>query len=240
MPTPRLKIAERFRSLQGEGLWVGTPSSFVRTTGCNLRCRWCDTPGTSWAPEGTWASVDELVDWCAAGPRDVVVTGGEPLLQPAVVALTRGLTARGRLVTVETAGTVWQDGLVCHLASLSPKLSHAGPSTPRRGLAARHDATRWRPEILRRFMDAFSWQLKLVVRADDADALAEDLAEVDDMVATLEVEGADRSRVLLMPEGTDPERLRAGMRALAPVCLERGFCLGQRLHIELYGHRPGT
>ncbi len=239
-PSARLRIVERFRSLQGEGLRVGTPSAFVRTTGCNLRCRWCDTPASSWAPEGAWVTVEELVTWCADGPRDVVLTGGEPLLQPAIVPLSQALAAAGHVVTVETAGTVWRDDLACDLASLSPKLAHARPPAPRRGLATRHEAARWRPDVLARFMATFPWQLKLVVRAGDPTTLAQDVAEVEDMVRALAVAPADRARVVLMPEGTDAAALRASARALSPVCIERGFTLGQRLHIELYGHRPGT
>ncbi|NCA11954.1 7-carboxy-7-deazaguanine synthase QueE, partial [bacterium] len=45
-----MRIAEIYASLQGEGLFAGTPSTFVRTSGCNLRCVWCDTPFTSWQP----------------------------------------------------------------------------------------------------------------------------------------------------------------------------------------------
>src|SRR5687768_9998796 len=78
----RLPIAERFVSLQGEGGLVGVPSSFVRVFGCNLRCTWCDSPATSWAPAGTQVPLDELVAFCARGPRHVVLTGGEPLLFP--------------------------------------------------------------------------------------------------------------------------------------------------------------
>jgi 7-carboxy-7-deazaguanine synthase len=56
-----MRIAEIFRSLQGEGCLTGTPSVFVRTSGCNLRCGFCDTPYTSWEPEGEDFSVDEIL-----------------------------------------------------------------------------------------------------------------------------------------------------------------------------------
>src|SRR5690348_5579341 len=80
---PELKIAELFYSIQGEGSLVGVPSVFVRTSGCNLRCRWCDTPYTSWQPEGTDWTIERILDEVNAYPaRHVVVTGGEPMIAP--------------------------------------------------------------------------------------------------------------------------------------------------------------
>src|ERR1022692_2538307 len=59
---PALKIAELFYSIQGEGSLVGVPSVFIRTSGCNLRCAWCDTPYTSWRPEGAEMPLDQIVE----------------------------------------------------------------------------------------------------------------------------------------------------------------------------------
>src|SRR6202050_4227758 len=86
---PALKIAELFYSLQGEGSLIGTPSFFVRTSGCNLRCSWCDTPYTSWQPEGSEMSLDAIcMGVQRPSARHVVVTGGEPMIAPEMVALT--------------------------------------------------------------------------------------------------------------------------------------------------------
>src|SRR5690242_21457481 len=91
-----LKIAELFYSLQGEGALVGVPSVFVRTSGCNLRCSWCDTPYTSWQPEGTELTLEQILDEVKSHPaRHVVVTGGEPMILPDVVALTERLRGLG-------------------------------------------------------------------------------------------------------------------------------------------------
>src|ERR1700730_2825159 len=93
---PALKIAELFYSVQGEGSLVGTPSFFIRTSGCNLRCSWCDTPYTSWQPEGSEMNLDAICAELQRHPaRHVVVTGGEPMIAPEIVALTERLRALG-------------------------------------------------------------------------------------------------------------------------------------------------
>jgi 7-carboxy-7-deazaguanine synthase len=232
-----LKIRERFVSLQGEGSLVGVPSSFVRVAGCNLRCTWCDSPETSWNPTGGQISIDDLVAFCARGPRHVVLTGGEPLLFPGVAELSQRLRAAGHHITVETAGTVWLDGLACDLLSLSPKLAHSTPWQRAPALAARHERLRLEESVLARLLAEYAWQLKFVVRAE---AAGDDLAEIEKLLAALDVPASERSRVLLMPECTDPAALVACERALVAVCVERGFRLGERLHIALFGHTPGT
>jgi len=232
-----LRINEAFVSLQGEGRLAGVPSTFVRVAGCNLRCSWCDSPASSWEPAGRRTTVEAVVRACASGPRHVVLTGGEPLMFAPMVELGRRLRAAGHHVTYETAGTLAPEGIACDLMSLSPKLSHATPDDPTWG--PRHDARRWQPDVLRTLME-FPWQLKLVVRAYAAERLAEDLREVETMVDQLGVCPSLRDRVLLMPECIDPARLPADYAALVPVCIERGFTLGPRLHIAIFGHTPGT
>ena len=98
-------IAEIFHSIQGEGRYTGTASVFVRTSGCNLRCWFCDTPYTSWNPEGTTYSVEAILAEVARyNCPHVVLTGGEPLLVPDLVELTQELARGGAYVTIETAG----------------------------------------------------------------------------------------------------------------------------------------
>ncbi len=223
-------------SVQGEGILAGTPSSFVRLTGCNLRCVWCDSPDSSWTPRGERHLLEELVTWCGKGPRHVVVTGGEPLLSPGVGGLTRALGEAGHHVTIETAGTVDQPDLHCDLMSLSPKLAHSTP-TEHPSLAQRHEATRWQPDVVRSLM-RFPWQLKFVVRAAADEHLGADVAEMEGMLDELGV--SEPERVLLMPECVDPEQLTDRYRRISAICCARGFRLGPRLHITAFGHTPGT
>jgi 7-carboxy-7-deazaguanine synthase len=168
----------------------------------------------------------------------VVLTGGEPVLFPELAPLTRRLAEAGHHVTIETAGTVWQDGLHCDLMSLSPKLAHSTPAARLRVWAERHESRRWRPDIVRKLME-FSWQLKFVVRSRSRELLEEDAFELQAMLEELEVTGA-RDRVLLMPECTDPSKLGRHYAELASVCRRLGFRIGPRMHLTAFGHTPGT
>jgi len=222
-----LKIAELFYSLQGEGALVGTPSVFIRTSGCNLRCAWCDTPYTSWNPEGAELSLDQIIQEVKAHPaRHVVVTGGEPMIAPEIIPLTERLRRLGLHITVETAGTVFQP-VACDLMSISPKLSNSTPTGP---WAAQHNRLRIRREVLSDLMARYDYQLKFVIEKP------EDLAEVRDLVASLP---ADPRRVILMPEGTDREALRERGVWLAEIAKSEGFRYTPRLHVELWGNRRG-
>jgi 7-carboxy-7-deazaguanine synthase len=223
-----LRIAELFYSLQGEGALVGVPSVFIRTTGCNLRCAWCDTPYTSWNPEGTELSLAQILDEVKAHPaRHVVVTGGEPMIAPDILPLTERLRAAGRHITIETAGTVFQP-VACDLMSISPKLSN---STPQGDWAARHERLRIQPEVLAELIGRYDYQLKFVIEK------REDVDEARELVNLLD---ADRERVILMPEGTDREILRGRALWLAEICKEEGFRFSPRLHVDLYGNRRGV
>jgi 7-carboxy-7-deazaguanine synthase len=222
-----MKIAEIFYSLQGEGSLVGVPSVFVRTSGCNLRCVWCDTPYTSWKPEGEELPLDAIMSAVAAYPaRHAVVTGGEPMIAPGIVELTERLRALGLHITIETAGTVFAP-VACDLMSISPKLAN---STPEGSWATQHDRLRFQPDILRRLMSAYDYQLKFVV------AQPGDLEEIQEMLERL---GADRGKVILMPEGVDAAVLRERGLWLAEIAKREGFRLSPRLHVDLWGNRRG-
>jgi len=223
-----LKIAELFYSLQWEGSLVGVPSVFIRTSGCNLRCIWCDTPYTSWQPEGTELTLPQILDEVKAHPaRHVVVTGGEPMIAPEIIALTQRLRALRLHITIETAGTVFQP-VACDLMSISPKLANSTPQGP---WAAQHERLRIQPRVLKELMERYDYQLKFVVERP------EDMEEVRSLVDAL---AADRGRVILMPEGIDAEVLRQRGGWLADICKQEGFRFSPRLHIDLWGNRRGV
>jgi 7-carboxy-7-deazaguanine synthase len=235
-----MRIAEIYASLQGEGLLAGTPSVFVRTSGCNLRCIWCDTPFTSWQPEGSDWPVAAVVDRVLAlGGRHVVVTGGEPLITAETTDLCIRLRAAGWHVTLETAGTVLPARAapaVADLMSISPKLaSSAPPARTPGGWRERHEATRRRDDVLLRLLEAPA-QLKFVI---DTPA---DFAAAADWIADLRAAGgtfADR-RVFMMPQGRDPDALDRTGIWLAAACRDSGFQFAPRHHIAWYGNTRGT
>lgn len=98
-----LVVHEIYRSIQGESTFAGVPCTFVRLTGCNLRCTWCDTPQAFY--KGTRMRREEVLEAAVAlGTKLIELTGGEPLLQPGARVLMRELCDRGHTVLVETSG----------------------------------------------------------------------------------------------------------------------------------------
>jgi len=227
-----MKVSEIFYSIQAEGTLAGVPSVFIRLSGCNLRCVWCDTPYTSWNPEGRDMTLDEiLAEVRGFGATHVVLTGGEPMIFSESVELTRQLKAASRHITIETAGTVYQP-LVADLMSISPKLANSTPHQREGGKwAAQHERIRYQPEVLRKLTSEYPYQLKFVVTAP------EDVDEIESIVTAI---GADRSRVVLMPEGTSADAIRERAQWLAEICKSRGFRYSPRLHIDIWGNKRGV
>ena len=223
-------ISETFTSIQGEGILAGVPSHFIRTSGCNLRCRWCDTPYASWEPEGERRSVEDLVDGAvASGMGHVVVTGGEPLIQREIAALTECLKDAELHTTIETAGTV-DPPFHCDLLSLSPKTANSDPSGR---YYDRHRRVRldYGPTV--RLLERFpEYQIKFVVDGPD------DLPEVQDVLAQLGA--SDPGRVLLMPQGQTADEVAGRATAVADLCRQYGFRYTPRLHLDLYGGGRGV
>ena len=231
-----MKISEIFFSIQGEGELTGVPSVFVRTSGCNLRCRWCDTKYASWKPEGENITVDELVDKvCSYPARHVVISGGEPMIAKGIKEFASRLNELGKHITIETAGTVSPQGIKCDLASLSPKLAD---STPEEGEISeewieRHESKRLNYEALSEWVESYNFQLKFVISKE------QEIKEIQDVVGQIKSDILPE-KILLMPEGTDPETIRSRYDLLIDLCKENGYRMCNRLHIDLFGNTPGT
>ena len=230
-------ISEVFYSIQGEGELTGVPSVFIRTSGCNLRCRWCDTPYASWNPEGEDMSVDRILEEVRKYPaRHVVLTGGEPMIARNIRDLAAGLHEAGYHITIETAGTVAPNGIACDLASISPKFSN---STPLEGTIdpawiKRHEDARHQPDILAEWVkECPAYQIKLVVASED---------DASEALVTLKLSLPDvpQWKIHLMPEGTDTETLASRDSWLIDFCKEFGYRYCSRLQIHLFGNTKGT
>ncbi|HVJ88143.1 MAG TPA: 7-carboxy-7-deazaguanine synthase QueE [Caulifigura sp.] len=226
-----MRIAEVFHSIQGEGRLTGVPSVFVRTSGCNLRCWFCDTPYTSWNPEGAERSVASLVDEVNGfSCEHVVITGGEPMLVKDVIELAGRFKQAGKHITIETAGTV-DLNVPADLMSISPKRANSTPG-PDTGWAERHDARRHRPDVIRRLTTDYDYQLKFVVdEPSDLDDVAQWLTEFPHI---------DSAKVYLMPQAIDRGPHAEKVAWLGEAAAERGWQLCRRLHIELFGNKRGT
>jgi 7-carboxy-7-deazaguanine synthase len=253
-----MRIAEIFESVQGEGLLTGTQSVFVRTSGCNLRCWFCDTPYASWQPEGQDLSVEEIChEVRRLGLDHAVLTGGEPMLFSELIPLTRKLHDAGLHITVETAGTLYLP-VKCDLMSISPKMSNSTPTTGnfratvRSGdsketdpaavshssspflqrWSQRHERTRQAPEVIGYLTAEYNCQFKFVIdRVEDCEEVHTYLADFPEI---------DRGRVFLMPQGTERAELAEKGKWLEPYCAEHGFRYCARRHIQWFGLTRGT
>jgi len=184
------------------------------------------------------------------GPRKhVVLTGGEPMLFAELVPLSETLRRRGYHVTIETAGTLFLP-VACDLMSISPKTANSTPMPPpatgvsptpgaTAGLPSsadqrwhrRHERARHAPDVIRRLIAQYDYQLKFVIECpDDCEEVARYLAELPQI---------DRARVMLMPEGTDPVVLARRADWLAPYCQAHNLQFCPRRHIHWYGSVRG-
>lgn len=226
-------LSEVFYSVQGEGPHTGLPCIFVRFSGCNLRCQWgtsrCDTPYTSWEAETNLVQLADLlttIERCEATCKDLVITGGEPLLQRELPELCCALKQRNFRLHLETNGTApipdEFDIIVC-----SPKLSDSTPFTST--TATNHERER------AKFFDIIDGidprvHLKFVI------APHTNMEEVCDVVTRVR---CPHERVYLMPEGTTAESIQAHTHAVWQLACRHGFHFSSRLHILTWGNQRG-
>ena len=218
-----MRVAEVFVSVQGEGPSLGRPAVFLRLSGCNLSCTWCDT-------KYAWYGGEELsVDAVAERVLDLlrryrgvdllVVTGGEPLLQSEELA---ELLARLRRevphleVEVETNGTADPRAVIDYVDRLivSPKLSNSGL-----------------PEEVRRVSEGV---IEVALTRRDrvyVKVVVEGPGDSGELLRLVEGLGVDRDRVYLMPLASTLEELRRKLPAVVVMAIEYGFRVSDRLQI---------
>jgi 7-carboxy-7-deazaguanine synthase len=240
-----MKLVEEFASIQGEGKFLGVPSYFLRTTGCNLRCSWknpdgtttiCDTPYTSFEPEkGYDLDLEKTMDKIGHKIKHVIITGGEPTLQADLEEVTNYLL-KEFIVTIETNSTRYVKGIERAFISASPKLksSYAIESKRLLGMHARNNNFK---EVLKQWIESrdvesrHDYQVKFVVNGE------EDLNEILELQEEIGIASAD---IYLMPQGIDSEMLRSRSAMIFEMCMKYGFNFTPRLHIDLFGNKRGT
>ncbi len=180
--------------------------------------------------------MEDIMDRVREHPAThVVLTGGEPMLAKGIHDLASQLKASGYHLTIETAGTIEPEGIVCDLASLSPKLADSTPEGEQfgEGWSKRHEECRLKPEVLDAWSAGYNCQFKFVV-SDPGQ-----IEEINELLAGVTPSLAP-GQVLLMPEGTDPETLQNRGQFVAELCKRTGYRFCPRLHIELFGNTKGT
>jgi 7-carboxy-7-deazaguanine synthase len=214
-------VNEIFHSLQGEGLLAGVPSVFIRLAGCPVGCVWCDTKYAWDANDGEELPVPEIINRVVHWPcRYVVITGGEPMVNPQLPELTTAIKERDKHITIETAGIKFVGGLACDLMSVSPKLSNSKTKTTPDPFSS-----------VRQLIRQYPYQLKFVVDSPD------DLPEIQEAVE--QIVGVSAEKVMLMPQAKKRDELIAKSPMVAQLCKETGFVFCQRLHILLYDGAKG-
>ncbi len=223
-------ISEVYESFQGEGPFAESPSLFIRTSGCNLRCSFCDTPYTSWEPEGEQRSLDDLrsvID--TSEMHHVVLTGGEPMLAPQLAELSDICRGAGKTITIETAGTV-DRSVECDLMAVSPKMKNSVPNDSVWSL--RHEQTRHQPAVIRSLFERYRCILKFVIN---------DERDVDEVLEYLEqFPAVDHESVWLMPQARTREELSRKADVVQSVAAKNGFHYSPRLHVEKFGDQRGV
>jgi len=226
-----MRVNEIFYSLQGEGFLAGAPSVFIRLAGCPLRCRWCDTKYAWDQTAGAHYSIAKIEQTIQQWPSKlIVITGGEPMVNPDLPELAHALKASGKHITIETAGIAFIPDLPCDLMSISPKLSNSTPTDPE--LAAIHEDSRLDIAVLRELIDNYEYQLKFVV---DSEA---DMPEIQQTLK--EIGNVNLAKVMLMPMAATRDELLDKSPMVAELCKKTGFAFCQRLQVLLWNNERGT
>lgn len=262
----KLNIVDCFVSIQGEGIYAGNPSLFIRVSGCNLRCCFkgsvCDTAYSSFSPEKGIYTKDDVIKSLEQYPnvKHIVVTGGEPMLyQKELVDLFQYIHGEYYLITIETNGTIApideMEEFVA-LYSISPKLNTSIPEpnfvyqVPVNGEVTSKSFTkkecdalnekRINIEAICKMINQSDYQLKFVYSNEDSlKEILEILDRIDNYMETNGGFPVISTFIMLMPEGITSEQINENGRKAVNACIEHGWVYTDRLHIRLWGDQRG-
>lgn len=233
-----MKICEEFDSIQGEGKYLGTPSRFIRTVGCNLRCSWknhdgsttiCDTPYSSWNVEkGYEYHPDKTINELGkTGITHIVITGGEPSLQSGLESVCDAFFGSGFHVTLETNCTRYIPCINKVFISASPKLRSSYPTGLERET---HQKNNNFLDVLKKWIRTNDYQIKFVVN---------DEKDINEFLTIITQARISPDSVFLMPQGVTPIQFQERMDFILNTCLKYGFRFTPRAHIYLWGNVRG-
>jgi len=227
-----MKLSEIFYSIQGEGMYTGIPSVFIRTFGCSLRCTWCDSlhsvekrdvPIMDLSPTEIFNLIQKWNN-CS----HVVITGGEPLLQKEELKELMHLLHR-YTITIETNGIIFDDTIKPHLWSISPKTKNSVIGNSVSTILYEKNNTF---ENLKKFVSCgVLCQFKFVVMNEN------DLKDIQKISCD---SGIPKQIIYLMPEGKTINDQRDKSLALVELCKQHGYNFCTRLHIWLWGDKRGV
>ena len=208
-------INEIFLSVQGEGIYTGVPSIFIRVAGCNLNCPWCDTAYAKSAKDGIKMSTSSILNKVKKyNVEHVVITGGEPTIYlEELKVLCSELNSLNKKITIETNSTIYVD---CnpHLLSLSPKLYQG-----------------WNEEIIKENINKnCDTQIKIVVDSID---------EASDALKRIEKFNIEKDKIFLMPNADSRNKHIRGAAWLVPFCCNNNVRFGGRLQTLLWNNERG-
>ncbi|MFW6026457.1 MAG: 7-carboxy-7-deazaguanine synthase QueE [Candidatus Woesearchaeota archaeon] len=251
--TSKINVNEIYGPVvQGEGKRTGVRSSFVRTNACNLKCAWtnsdgtitkCDTPYTSWFPEqSNMQTADEIVGQLRQYEQngeinDVIISGGEPMMQGGIEQLIQQLIEQDKFVTVETNGTIYKElgENHPHLYSISPKLDSATPFHDDKA-AKIHIRNNVLDNSIPRFVDGmnkghFDAQFKFVYNEP---------ADIEQIEQFRDKYSVGKDKIWLMPQGDTLELQIANTQRTMDEVINNGYNMSTRLHILAYSDKRGV
>jgi len=235
-----MKISEIFYSIQGEGMYTGHPSLFIRSYGCNYKCTYCDTPYAVVGGKFADMSVKQILKEVDDNNKDndfnhIVITGGEPMIQSDIAELVDMLKSNGYIVTIETNGTIFNNDVKPNLWSISPKTLN---STNDKFTSFKSEEALSNYKDINNMFNIMYFintsgniQIKFVINDDD------DLIEIKKFINKYNIA---KKYIYLMPQGKDIREQKNNSLNVINICKKEGYIFCPRLHIYLWGSKRGV
>lgn len=220
-----IEILELFKTIQGEGILQGMPSIILRLPGCNLQCAWCDTKHIL-SNKGRSVHFGYLLEEIGQMDcRNIIITGGEPLINDNIIEITKILKSFDYHITIETNGTILKP-VICDLISISPKLKNSNPYSENSEQYTFYENIRENTDILKYYISRYNYQLKFIVESEH------DIAEMFSLLE--QIREVDKERILITPQAATKIELMEKQKLILKYCLKYNLRYGNRLQLQLW------